>query len=624
MAFRVLHIGKFFPPYHGGMEVFLADLIAAQRRLGIEAAALVHGEPQPDDPPWLTRVPTYGSVLYAPVAPGFHAALGRALRTVQPDVLHLHLPNASAWWVLASTAARDIPWVVQWHSDVLTTKGWGLLPMAYRLYRPFEQALLRRAARVIVTSAPYLDASQTLSGWRDKCAVVPLGANLDRLPEVTDQEDVVPWRPSCLRLLSVGRLAHYKGFPTLIRAVAGLCEVELVIVGDGETRSELEALVRELTPAGAAPSVALLGAVDDARKHALLAGCDVFCLASNERTEAFGVAVLEAMHYAKPCIVSDLPGSGMPWLVSQSAAGLLAPPGNVEAWRDAIRAMHDPAVRHAYGRSGQRAARETFGIAACAAAVSCEYARLGTDAPLPEAIGPVPDRGILIVIPARDEAATIGEVIGGLRSAGWKEVAVIDDCSADDTATRAAAAGAEVFRPVLPLGAWGAMQTGIRHALRQGYSGVITMDADGQHEVGEIPSLLARCDTADVVIGAHPERGSRARRIAWRWFRRLTGFGLADLTSGFRYYNAEAMRVAASQEATLLDYQDIGVLLLLRRAGLRIAEVPVEMNPRAVGKSRVFNSWLTVARYMSATTLLCLSQWRVERPNVAGARVRRS
>ena len=79
------------------------------------------------------------------------------------------------------------------------------------------------------------------------------------------------------------------------------------------------------------------------------------------------------------------------------------------------------------------------------------------------------------------------------------------------------------------------------------------------------------------------------------------------------------MRVLASEEATLLDYQDVGTLLMVRRAGLRIIEVPVEMKRRAVGKSRIFNSWLGVGRYMALTTLLCLSRWRV-RPDTISPR----
>ena len=91
----------------------------------------------------------------------------------------------------------------------------------------------------------------------------------------------------------------------------------------------------------------------------------------------------------------------------------------------------------------------------------------------------------------------------------------------------------------------------------------------------------------------------------------LTGLPLTDLTSGFRCYRGPALTVLASSEATLLDYQDVGTLLLLRSAQLRIVEVPVKMNPRVVGISRIFNSWFSVGRYMAVTTLLCLSRWRV-------------
>ena len=77
------------------------------------------------------------------------------------------------------------------------------------------------------------------------------------------------------------------------------------------------------------------------------------------------------------------------------------------------------------------------------------------------------------------------------------------------------------------------------------------------------------------------------------------------------------MQVLASREASLLDYQDLGALLLIRRCGLHIAEVPVSMNLRSAGKSRIFHSWLSVAKYMAATTLLCLARWQLpgQRPD---------
>jgi hypothetical protein len=110
------------------------------------------------------------------------------------------------------------------------------------------------------------------------------------------------------------------------------------------------------------------------------------------------------------------------------------------------------------------------------------------------------------------------------------------------------------------------------------------------------------------VIGTFPQRLSGPKRLAWAWFRALTGLGVEDLTSGLRVYGPRALQVLASPEATLLDYQDVGVLLLLRKYGLTVHEVPVKMHPRRAGQSRVFSSWWTVARYMAQTTLLCIAR----------------
>jgi hypothetical protein len=68
------------------------------------------------------------------------------------------------------------------------------------------------------------------------------------------------------------------------------------------------------------------------------------------------------------------------------------------------------------------------------------------------------------------------------------------------------------------------------------------------------------------------------------------------------------MTALASREASLLDYQDVGVLLILRRQGLRVVETPVSMQPRAAGASRVFRSWWVVGKYMLQTSLLCLAR----------------
>ncbi len=610
MALRVLHIGKFFPPYLGGMEVFLADLIEAQRAQGIEASALVHGTPLPNDPPWLERVPVQFNLVYAPIALGFRSALGRAIRRFQPDVLHLHLPNNSALWALTLPAARKVPCVVHWHSDIVMSDIKLSVALAYFLYRPFEHAVLDRAQLIFATSPPYLEASRALQLWRSKCEVIPLGINLRQPPAPTTLRSELQWRPSTqLRLLSIGRLTYYKGFETLIKAVQAMPGVELMIAGEGELRVSLESLIRETTPADREPAVRLVGSVLDAEKHALLERCDVFCLASRERTEAFGIVLLEAMMHKRPCVVTDLPGSGMPWVVAYAHAGLHVPIEDVESWRSTLaRLQHDTRLRIQFGEAGHQALLQHFDIAQCERALAHQYQYLALGS-TPAA----PNPRVLVVISTRNHAAGIQHLIQRVRTLVGADVLVVDNRSTDGTCHLAESTGARVLRPLLAMTTWGSLQTGLRYGLARGYGAVITIDAEGRYEVEEIPSLLSHRQESDVVVSHFSTRTSWVRRLAWRWFRFLTGFALHDFVSGFRLYNRNALEVAVSTEATLLDYQDIGTLLLMRRQGLRIKENTLPMHTAKIDRSKIFQSWANAVRYLAVSSLLCIAHWRGHR-----------
>lgn len=217
---------------------------------------------------------------------------------------------------------------------------------------------------------------------------------------------------------------------------------------------------------------------------------------------------------------------------------------------------------------------------------------------------------LLAVIPARNEAATVGDIVRRVIGLGNFDVLVVNDASCDLTAEESRRAGATVIDLPFCLGAWGATQTGMRYAQRNLYRVVVTLDADGQHHPEEVPTLLQEWlrSEANVAIGTYPQRLSRAKRVAWRYFRLLTGLGIQDFTSGLRVYDRRAIRALASREASLLEYQDIGVLMLLSKKGFVLREVPTVMSPRRIGGSRVFASWLLVARYMLHTTVLCFAQ----------------
>lgn len=359
------------------MEVFLAALAEAQASAGARVGALVHAHDRSGYSECagvqLWRVPTWGNALYAPISPAFPFWLKRILVQFKPQMLHLHLPNPSAFWVLFSSAARRLPWVIQWQSDVLvSTQIDRRLALAYRFYAPFEQAVLARAKRIVVASPPYLESSLALANWRGKCSVVPL-ALADTVAVALASPmagDAVKWEPRGVRVLAVGRLTYYKGFEVLIRAAAGCPEIQVAIVGEGEERPRLEKLISDL---GIGQRVRLLGGLSDHEVRQLFRSADIFCLSSLERTEAFGMVLLEAMAAGRPIIASDIPGSGVGWVLQGNKTAVLVPPGDSAALSGAILKMSRDLAYNKFGGAGNARYRELFQMTAVVSQLSRIY-----------------------------------------------------------------------------------------------------------------------------------------------------------------------------------------------------------------------------------------------------------
>jgi len=153
---------------------------------------------------------------------------------------------------------------------------------------------------------------------------------------------------------------------------------------------------------------------------------------------------------------------------------------------------------------------------------------------------------VSIVIPAYNESASIGEVVGSLRAAApWREIMVVDDASTDGTGDRASAAGATVIRHPYNKGNGAAVKTGIRRAAGE-Y--VLIVDADGQHPPGDALRLIARLGEYDLVVGARSieTQATEVRRAgngALNWLASyLTGREIPDLTSGFRGASTSGLR----------------------------------------------------------------------------------
>jgi len=380
---KVLHIGKYFPPYRGGMETYLRDLMAAQAQQGLEPAALVHRSKLSitnvegcyearGEPLVIIRAAVWARLLFTPISPTFPWLLHKLIKRQKPDVLHIHTPNVSGFWALFLPAARKIPWVVHWHSDVLASRHSPRLRLFYTLYRPFERALLKRAAKIIATSPPYLESSEPLKEFRNKCEVVPLGLDPTRLTNAASK--TVYEDTDMLRVLAIGRLTYYKGFEYLIRAVADSKGIELHFVGNGELEKPLRQLVGDLNISS---KIIFHGKLPDDAMVAQLIACDCLCLPSTERTEAFGMVLLEAMSVGKATVVSNVPGSGMGWVVQHDCTGLHIAPENPASLTKSLCYLRDHRDRiRTLGGEGRTRFEKLFHIDRSAHSLSLIYSDL--------------------------------------------------------------------------------------------------------------------------------------------------------------------------------------------------------------------------------------------------------
>ena len=200
----------------------------------------------------------------------------------------------------------------------------------------------------------------------------------------------------------------------------------------------------------------------------------------------------------------------------------------------------------------------------------------------------------LIVVPAFNEAGVIGPVLTELASGtATIPVLVVNDGSHDGTAAEAGRSGAAVVSVPFNVGVGGAMRTGFVYALRHDYNAVVQVDADGQHDPSAVPSLLEALADADVVVGArfagegdYQVRGPRrwAMKLLAATLSRITGTRLTDVTSGFRATGPAALALFARDYPQEYLGDTVESLVLAHRAGLRIAQVPVQMRPRAGGQ----------------------------------------
>lgn len=339
---RVLHIGKYYPPYRGGMESHLESLSNELNRL-VDLEVIVANTSwrtanEIVDGIKVTRVGKLFDLQSAPICPD----LVRKIRAAKSDIIHIHWPNPSAVLAYLASGHRG-RLVITYHSDVVRQR---TLAAAFT---PLLRAVLKRAAAIIVSSPNYIDGSYVLPEFRDRCRVIPFGVSGDYFDQFDPQvvkRIRAQYGPRIV--LGVGRMVYYKGFEHLVRAMSEV-DGHLLLIGRGPLREPLTKLAEEI---GVTENVTFLSEVNDIRPYYQAA--DVFALSSVMRSEAFGIVQLEAMACGKPIVNTQL-DSGVTFVSPHGVSGLTVPPADAVALGASINELLDQPDWRAQLGAGARA-----------------------------------------------------------------------------------------------------------------------------------------------------------------------------------------------------------------------------------------------------------------------------
>jgi glycosyltransferase involved in cell wall biosynthesis len=345
----VLHIGKFYPPHSGGIETYVQDLATRQaKQFQVNVIVANEGAAKSqsiDNGVIVTRIPRLATVASMPICP----TLIHAIRRCPADIVHIHTPNPAAALAFLLSGHRG-KLVITHHSDTLGRK------FLRKISDPFVLRAMQKAEAIIVTSHRYLDSSDELACFRDKCHVIPLGIDLSRFAvRYENKIREIKAKFGDRIVLAVGRLVSYKGFDYLIDAMARVRGF-LIVLGDGPEMERLQHLAVEKNVSNRV----IIQRVNRTDIPSFYHASDVFALPSISRQESFGIVQLEAMAAGLP-VVNTMIDSGAPEVSIDGQTGITVPAKDSVVLAKAIESLLDDAkMRHQFGVAARIRVNEKF------------------------------------------------------------------------------------------------------------------------------------------------------------------------------------------------------------------------------------------------------------------------
>lgn len=353
---KVVQVNKLYYPVIGGVETVVRDLMRFLP-VDVERKVLVASEDRKKkieiiDGYEVIKAPSIGTFKSSPTPITFPLYLKKLEKWA--DIFHFHFPFPPGEFSFLLANIKK-PLVVTYHSDIVRQK------MLLRLYRPFLDRFLDKADIIISTSPNYIESSPFLLPRKQKCRAVPLGIDLTQF-ELTEElknkvkEIKALYEPPLV--LFVGRLIYYKGVEYLLKAMKDVIAT-LVIVGTGPLT---EALIKLTNSLGIEKRVFFLPPLSYSDLVAMYHACDIFCLPSIERTEAFGIVQLEAQACGKPVVSTEI-GTGTSFANLDGTTGYVVLPKDEKSLAEALnRLISDEQLREKLGEQAKKRVREMFDV----------------------------------------------------------------------------------------------------------------------------------------------------------------------------------------------------------------------------------------------------------------------
>jgi glycosyltransferase involved in cell wall biosynthesis len=338
---RIAHLTATFPPYEGGAGrvCYYNALGLAERGHQVEVFTAAHPSASVDDQFPLSmcvrRLTPLLQIGNAPLLPGLLTLRGF-------DVIHLHLPfifGAELVWLLR--LLRGIPYVVTYHNDLIGEGSRRALFETYsRVSLPLVIGGARKIAAVTLDHALHSRAAALFERRRADLVDIPNGVDIELFKAdqsargaVRARFNIAPDMTVALFVGALDRAHHYRRVDLLLEAAKSLPDLTLMLVGDGDTRADYEALAGSL---GISDRVRFVGKVPHPELPGFYNAADIVVLPS-ELQESFGMVLIEGMACGKPVVASNIPGVRS--IVRDGVDGVIIEPGSADALASGIQRL---------------------------------------------------------------------------------------------------------------------------------------------------------------------------------------------------------------------------------------------------------------------------------------------